>query len=99
MMWKQRVGLILIVLFVSLVGVTSLASNLKVWSSASGITYTLNWTMWDIGTSCSGTVKSSGSNAAVGAGPGQMETVGVGDNESLTLTASSTSNQGGAFLR
>jgi large repetitive protein len=72
--------------------------NVKARSSASGITYTLNFREHADTETCGGATSASGTNLATGFSGGATFSRGVAKADSIELVAAATSDQGGVFL-
>ncbi|MDQ5857382.1 MAG: immunoglobulin domain-containing protein, partial [Acidobacteriota bacterium] len=71
--------------------------NVRVRTNAEGITFDLDWATYT-DTTCSGTAADSDTEDDVGFSGGDRFTKGVGNTESISLTAETFSDQGGPFV-
>jgi len=72
--------------------------NVKVFAAPAGVTFTLTFSVFRNSSTCTGTPSDTGTET-VGSTEATAFKQGVGNAESILLTASATSDQGGAFIR
>ena len=72
--------------------------NVKVFAAPAGVTFALTFSVFRNSSTCTGTPSDTGTET-VGSTEATAFKQGVGNAESILLTASATSDQGGAFIR
>ena len=72
--------------------------NVRIRTGAAGTTFDLYWEKFSTTTCAAGTVIDSDTETNVGFSGGAQHTEGVGNTESISLTAEAFSNEGGAFI-